>query len=89
MGGYGAPLIFGGVWVVATAITMGFEVAWRRWNGRNNRQLVRLPTELIGTVTERLDKAFEKIIFNSMVVTAFAVYLVKSWWRNRGSSERD
>ncbi|EDU44776.1 predicted protein [Pyrenophora tritici-repentis Pt-1C-BFP] len=32
MGGYGVPIVFGGVWAISTAV-MGGIAAWKRWRG--------------------------------------------------------
>jgi hypothetical protein len=32
MGGYGVPIVFGGVWAISTAVVGGIA-AWKRWRG--------------------------------------------------------
>ena len=89
MGGFGAPIIFGGTWALTTVAVAAAKNFWTWWNSPNERRLVRVQTESFRTVSESLDKTAETVIFHSAVIVAFAVYYVKSWMQARRQRPED
>ena len=81
MGGFGAPIIFGGVWAGTMAAVVFIGNAWKQWNGQ--KALVRIGDCSPQTVLGVLDQAAMKVVFGTMAVAAFAVYHVKRWQLRR------
>jgi hypothetical protein len=81
MGGYGALIVFGGVWLVSTALIMGLAAAYKYWKSQSQRALVPLATTLPKTATDIARQAASDAVFWTMVAAAYAVYRCKSWYR--------
>lgn len=90
MGGYGAPIIFGGTWILVTICVAAAKNAWSRWNSPHERRLVRMPTVPSNDILKSLGKSTDNIIFGSAMALALIVYYVKSWRQaRRGPKTKD
>jgi len=84
MGGYGAAIIFGGVWAISTALVVVLAAVQKHRNSRHERALVPRDTPTPMSASEIPKQAAPDAVFWSMVVAAYTVYRYKSWYRGRG-----
>ncbi|EUC47385.1 hypothetical protein COCMIDRAFT_24708 [Bipolaris oryzae ATCC 44560] len=89
MGGYGAPIIFGGVWALASVATAALESAWKRWNSHKDRRLILMPRAPLKDFSKQVKDAAENFMIGSMLVAAYVTYRIKSWLQSRRRSESD
>ncbi|RYN42034.1 hypothetical protein AA0112_g1811 [Alternaria arborescens] len=87
MGGYGAPIVFGGVWFGSTVFMASLAVAWKRWRGRSQRVIVRSRSDSPKTSAEEAKQAASDAVFWTMCAAAYVVYRVKSWYRGHGRGD--
>jgi hypothetical protein len=88
MGGYGALIVFGGVWLGTTAVMICLATAWKRWKSRSQRTMVVSGRGSTNASTERSNQAVPDVMFWTMVAAPYVVYRFKSWYRGRGSPDR-
>lgn len=89
MGGYGAPIIFGGVWLLATAVTAATVTAWKRWRSRNEHRLILAPRAPPKDFAKQMNDAVDTVMFSSTLVAAYASYRIKSWMQSHKKLKRD
>ena len=84
MGGYGAVIIFGGVWAMSTVSVILFAAVQNHRESRHERALVPqiLPTPK--SASEIAKQAASEAVFWGMVAAAYVVYRFKSWYRGHG-----
>ncbi|KAI4648389.1 uncharacterized protein J4E79_010011 [Alternaria viburni] len=85
MGGYGAPVIFGGLWGITAALVIVVERVWKRWMGRSQQALVPLYITVPTSAIKIGKQAAYAAVFYSMCAAAYVVYRFKSWQRGRGT----
>ena len=84
MGGYGAAIIFGGVWAISTALVILVAAMRKHWKSHHERALVPRDLATSKSASEIVKQAASDAVFWSMVAAAYAVYKYKSWYRGRG-----
>jgi uncharacterized membrane protein YqhA len=89
MGGYGAPVIFGGIWALTTAAIKALEVVWTQWNNHQDRHLIPMPREPSTDLSKSIDKAIDNAMFGSILIVSYVTYWVKSWVQARRNQKRD
>ncbi|KAI4917708.1 hypothetical protein J4E85_009800 [Alternaria conjuncta] len=89
MGGYGAAIIFGGVWAISIAL-VGLVAAMRKcWKSHHERALVSRNSATSMSASEIARQAASDAVFWSMVAVAYAVYRFKSWYQRRGEGAEE
>ena len=84
MGGYGAPIIFGGVWAISTGLVVLIAAMRKRWKSRHERALIVQNLATPKSEFEIAKHAASDVVFWSTVAAAYVVYRFKSWYRGRG-----
>jgi hypothetical protein len=84
VGGYGAPIIFGGIWLVSTIAVAVLGAASRRWKGQRERALVRMGACKPRTGTELLRQAAGYAYYSTILITAYTVHHLRRWWQKDG-----
>ncbi|KAI4698323.1 uncharacterized protein J4E84_001459 [Alternaria hordeiaustralica] len=87
MGGYGAPIIFGGLWGIITALVIVVERVWKRWSDRSQQALVPLYVAVPTSAFKVGKQAAYAAVFYSMCAAAYVVYRFKSWQQGRGTEK--
>ncbi|KAI4612865.1 hypothetical protein J4E80_006920 [Alternaria sp. BMP 0032] len=89
MGGYGAVIIFGGVWAISTALVISVAVMRKRWKSHHERALVPQYLATSKSASEIAKQAASDAVFWGIVAVAYAVHRFKSWYRERGEETRE
>ena len=89
MGGYGAVIIFGGVWAISTVSLILVAAMRKRWKSHHERALVPRDLATSKSASEIAKQAASDAVFWSMVAVAYAVYRFKSWYRGRGEGTQE
>jgi hypothetical protein len=81
MGGFGAPIAFGGVWGITTGLMVLLMAFRKRWDDNDRRSLVLRGSTSVGIAGDRLQQAASDTLFVTMFAGAYLVYRFKRWWR--------
>ena len=87
MGGYGARIIFGGLWGITAALVIVVERVWKRWMVRSQQALVPLYITVPTSAIKIGQQAAYAAVFYSMCAAAYVVYRFKSWQQGRGTEK--
>ncbi|CAN9165287.1 unnamed protein product [Alternaria alternata] len=87
MGGSGALIVFGGVWLGSTVFMASLVVAWKRWRDRSQLAMVLSRSDSPKTAAEEVKQAASDAVFWTMCAAAYVVYRVKSWYRGHGRGD--